>query len=64
MLKKDILIKKYFEERSFVEENIKSFNNFVDHKMQEIVNEMGEIIPTITPEEVKDFKIKFNKIYG
>ncbi|MDP6641816.1 MAG: DNA-directed RNA polymerase subunit B'' [Candidatus Nanoarchaeia archaeon] len=63
MLKKDILIKKYFEERSFVEENIKSFNNFVDHKMQEIVNEMGEIIPTITPEEVKDFKIKFNKIW-
>jgi DNA-directed RNA polymerase subunit B len=31
--------------------------------MQDIVNEMGEIIPTITPEDVKDFKIKFNKIW-
>src|SRR3989344_4722192 len=63
MLKRDVLIKKYFENRSFVEENVRSFNNFVDHSMQEIVNEMGEIIPTITPEEIKDFKIKFNKVW-
>ncbi len=63
MLKRDILIKKYFEERSFVEENIRSFNHFIDHDMQEIVNGMGEIIPTITPEEIKDFKIKFNKVW-
>ena len=62
MLKRDILIKKYFEERSFVEENIKSFNHFIDYSMQEIVNEMGEIIPTIIPEEIKDFKIKFSKV--
>lgn len=63
MNKKNILIKKYFESHSFVESNINSFNNFIDVEMQNIVNEMGEIIPTVIPADVKEFKIKFNKIW-
>src|SRR3989344_128944 len=63
MNKKNILIKKYFESRSFVESNINSFNNFVDVEMQNIVNEMGDIVPTIIPPDIKEFKIKFDKIW-
>lgn len=59
----DIIIRKFFESNSFVESNIQSFNNFVDKEMQEIVNEMGELIPTIMPQEIQEFKIKFDKIW-
>ncbi len=56
------LIKDYFNKHSIVESNIESFNNFMDKGIQEIINETQEIIPTIIPSEVKDFKIKLGKI--
>lgn len=62
-MNKNILIQKYFDEHSFIESNINSFNNFVDKEMQNIVHEMGEIIPTIIPPEIQDFKIKLDKIW-
>src|SRR3989339_495276 len=46
-----ILIKKYFEEHSFI-----------DEKLQEIINEVGDIVPSIIPPDVQDFRIKFDKI--
>ncbi len=57
------IIEKYFDEHSFVESNIKSFNNFIEKGMQKIVNETSEIIPTIIPQEVENFKIKLDKIW-
>ena len=57
------LIKKYYDEHSFVESNIKSFNRFLEKGMQKIVNETGEIIPTIIPQEVENFKIRLGKIW-
>ena len=57
-----ILIKNYFENHSLVESNIESYNRFIEKGIQEIVNEIQDIIPTIIPAEVKDFKIKFGKI--
>ena len=57
------IIDGYFREHSFVESNIKSFNNFMEKGMQRIVNETSEIIPTIIPQEVENFKIKLGKIY-
>ncbi len=57
------LVAKYFQDNSFIDSNIKSFDHFVTKEMQKIVNEVGEIIPTIIPQEVQDFKIKFNKVY-
>lgn len=57
------LIKKYFEEHSLVESNIKSFNNFCSNGLQGIVDEVKEIIPTIVPPDVDEFKIKFGKIW-
>jgi len=57
------IIREYFNEHSFAESNIQSFDNFVSKEMQQIVNEIGDIIPTITPEGVEDFKIKVDKIW-
>jgi DNA-directed RNA polymerase subunit B len=56
------IIKEYFDEHSFIESNVKSFNNFLDNVLQKISNEVGEIVPTIIPQEYENFKIKFNKI--
>jgi len=57
------LIGKYFENRSFIEPNIKSFDNFIDKELKKVIEEVGEIRPTITPENVEDFLIKLNKIW-
>src|SRR3989338_4559778 len=57
------LIKKYFEEQSFVQANIESFNNFMEKELQVIVEENREIIPTIIPHNVDDFRIRFDKIW-
>ncbi len=53
---KHIIIKKYLEDHSLVESNIISFNNFIEHRMQEIVDEISE---TINNEE---FEIILGKI--
>ena len=58
-----ILVQKYFEEQSFVNSNIESFNNLVDKELNNIVEENKEIIPTIIPHNIDNFKIKFDKIW-
>jgi DNA-directed RNA polymerase beta subunit len=59
---KRILIKKHFEENPFIESDLTSFNNFVDKEIHEIVKEVGDIVPTIIPSDVKEFKIKFDNL--
>ncbi len=54
--KKHILIKKYLEQHSLVESNVASFNDFINNKMQQIVNEINE---TINNEEVE---VKLGKV--
>ncbi|MEK6825048.1 MAG: DNA-directed RNA polymerase subunit B'', partial [Nanoarchaeota archaeon] len=39
---KHLLIKKYLEQHSLVESNIRSFNDFVSARMQSIVNEVND----------------------
>ncbi len=51
-----LIIKKYLEEHSLVESNIISFNEFIDHRMQELVDEISE---TMNNEE---FEISLGKI--
>jgi DNA-directed RNA polymerase subunit B len=51
-----LVVKKYLENHSLVESNITSFNNFVETRMQEIVDEIAETIDN------KDFEIKLGKI--
>ena len=57
-----LLLKKYFEERSFVEADLESFNQFVEHELQQIIEENKEVEPTIIPPDVEDFKIRFDRI--
>ncbi len=51
-----IVVKKYLEGHSLVESNIISFNNFIDRRMQEIVDEIADSINN------EDFEIKLGKI--
>ena len=57
-----VLIKKYFEEHSFVSSDIESFNEFIETELQKIIDENGEILPTIIPHTIDEFKINFDKI--
>jgi len=51
-----LIIKKYLEEHSLVESNIISFNEFIEHRMQELVDEISE---TMNNEE---FEISLGKV--
>jgi DNA-directed RNA polymerase subunit B len=50
------IIKKYLEEHSLVESNVISFNEFLEHRMQEIVTEISEGINN------EEFEIQLGKI--
>ena len=54
--KKNILVEKYLEQHSLVESNIKSFNDFVSNRMQQIVDELNE---GLSDDEIE---IKFGKV--
>lgn len=62
VVRKHPLLKRYYESNSFVEADIASFNNFVDVEMHKIVKELGDVVPTIIPPEMDDFRIKIDKI--
>ena len=57
------LIKKYFDEHSFVKSDIESFNNFIEKEMQHIIDENKEIEPTIIPPNIDSFKVRLDKIW-
>lgn len=56
-----ILIKKHFEELSFIKSDIESYNYFIDQELQNIIAENGDIEPTVIPQNVDEFKIRFDK---
>jgi intein/homing endonuclease len=58
-----ILIKKYLSQHSIIDANIKSFNNFIEKRMQEIIKDIGDIIPTIIPPDIEEFKIRLDKVW-
>ena len=53
---KHLMVKKYLEKHSLVESNLTSFNNFIEHRMQEIVDEISKTINN------EDFEISLGKI--
>jgi DNA-directed RNA polymerase subunit B len=57
------LIKKYFQEYNLVEADINSFNCFIDKELQLIIDENREVVPTIIPHDIDEFKIKLDKIW-
>jgi DNA-directed RNA polymerase subunit B len=54
--KKNILIEKYLEQHSLVESNIRSFNDFIENRIQQIVDEMNNNMNN------DDVEIRFGKI--
>lgn len=54
--RKHLIVKNYLKEHSLVESNIISFNNFLEKRMQEIVEEISETINN------DDFEITLGKI--
>lgn len=57
MVKSDhIVVKRYLQDHSLVESNIISFNDFIEHKMQEIVDEVSGTI------ENDEFEITLGKV--
>jgi DNA-directed RNA polymerase subunit B len=58
----EVLIRKFFEEESFVKSDIDSFDHFIDVELQKVIEENKEIEPTIIPGNVDEFKIRFDKI--
>ena len=58
------LIQKYFDEQSFVDSDIESFNNFMEKELNNILEENREIVPTIIPHNIDDFKIRLDKIWA
>jgi DNA-directed RNA polymerase beta subunit len=57
------LMEKYFNEVSLVQADIESFNQFIDQELKNIIDENKDIEPTIIPQNVDSFNIKFDKIY-
>lgn len=57
---KNLLVKKYLEQHSLVESNLLSFNDFLQNKMQQIVNEINEGINN-DEVEIKLGKVRFEK---
>ena len=58
------LIQKYFDEQSFVDSDIESYNDFIENQLNRIIEENKEIAPTIIPHNIDDFKIKLDKIWA
>jgi len=56
-----ILLQKYLSENSLVESNLTSFNNFIDRRMQEIVDEISGNIENDDGLEIKLGKIRIAK---
>ena len=57
-----LLIKKYFDESSFIVADIRSFNHFIEVELQKIIEENRIIEPTIIPSNVEEYKILLDKI--
>jgi len=61
-MNKQILIEKYFDGSNFVESNIQSFDNFIQHGLADVITENKEVEPAIIPHNIDSFKIRFGKI--
>ena len=57
------LIQSYFKEHSLVGSDIESFNNLLENELNEIISENKEIEPTIIPQNIDSFRIRFDKIW-
>jgi len=52
-----VLMNAFFEEKGLVRQHLDSYNRFIKETLQEIVNEVGEIVP-----EIPTFKVRLGRI--
>jgi DNA-directed RNA polymerase beta subunit len=57
------LIESHFSSKSLVDSDIESFNNLLEAELNGIIKENQIIEPTIIPQNIDTFKIKFDKIW-
>ncbi|MBD3312052.1 DNA-directed RNA polymerase subunit B'' [archaeon] len=57
------LLKSYYESRLLNQFNIDSYNKFISDKMQEVIDETNSVLPDILPPGVRDFEIRFGKVW-
>ncbi len=55
------LLQSFFEEKGLVRQHLDSYNDFIEHQLQEIVDEVGEVLPDIPGFQIKFGKIKIEK---
>jgi DNA-directed RNA polymerase subunit B len=55
-----LLLKSFFREKGLVRQHLDSFNEFIDHGLQEVVDEVGEI-PIEVPES--PYKVKLGQVW-
>jgi DNA-directed RNA polymerase subunit B len=55
-----LLLKAFFKEKGLVRQHLDSYNEFIDHGMQEVIDEVGEI-PIEVPES--PYKVKLGQIW-
>ncbi|MFX0100638.1 MAG: DNA-directed RNA polymerase subunit B [Candidatus Hodarchaeota archaeon] len=51
------LLKAFFDEKGLVRQHLDSYNDFIEKQLQEIVDEIGEVLP-----DIPGFQIRFGKI--
>ncbi|MFA5406384.1 MAG: DNA-directed RNA polymerase subunit B'' [Candidatus Nanoarchaeia archaeon] len=57
------LLKAYHKDRLTNQFNLDSFNKFINEGMQLVIDEVGNVLPDILPSNVRDFEIKFGKVW-
>ena len=56
----NLLLRSFFREKGLVRQHLDSFNEFIDHGLQEVVDEVGEI-PIEVPES--PYKVKLGQVW-
>ncbi|MDH7477180.1 MAG: DNA-directed RNA polymerase subunit B [Candidatus Bathyarchaeota archaeon] len=56
----NLLLKAFFKEKGLVRQHLDSFNEFIDHGLQEVIDEVGEI-PIDVPES--PYKVKLGQVW-
>ncbi len=59
-MNEDVLFETLIKEKGFVSHQLDSFNDFIDNRLQNIVDDIGVIEPDVA--ELGDFKIKLGKV--
>ena len=59
---KNLLVRKFLEENNFVQHNIESFNNFISWRLQKLIDEISDAVPSVIPPEAEEVKLAFGKI--